>query len=247
MLKILFATSEVHPLIKTGGLADVSAGLPIALSKLGHQVRLVLPAYQQIMQQVTVKNTLSKFSVPGIVGEIEILECKLPGTEIKVLLVNYAAAFDRPGNPYINPNGSPWPDNAERFYLFCRAIQALATDNANINWRPDILHCNDWQTGLAPAFLQKETIRPATLFSIHNLAYQGLYSHSTFVSLGLPSDLWQSSGLEFHGQFSFIKGGIVYSHRINTVSPTYMEEIKTTIFGFGLEGLLKYRQRVCSG
>jgi len=247
MLKILFACSEVHPLIKTGGLADVSGGLPIALSKLGHQVRLVLPAYRHVMQQITVKNILSRITVPGIVGEIELLECKLPNTQIKVILVNYPAAFDRPGNPYINPEGSPWNDNAERFYLFCRAIQYIAVNKANLNWQPDIMHCNDWQTGLVPALLQSNPIRPATVFSIHNLAYQGLYPHEVFESLGLPTTFWSPTALEFHNQFSFIKGGIVYSHCVNTVSPTYMKEIQTPEFGYGLEGLLKHREFVCSG
>ncbi|HHJ14539.1 MAG TPA: glycogen synthase GlgA, partial [Gammaproteobacteria bacterium] len=120
-------------------------------------------------------------------------------------------------------------------------------DRAGLGWRPRLVHCNDWQTGLVPALLSQEADRPATLFTIHNLAYQGLFDHHQIDPLGLPPDWWHMDRLEFHGRFSFIKGGLVFADRINTVSPRYAEEIKTPAFGCGLDGLLRHRADVLSG
>ena len=247
MHKILFASSEVQPLIKTGGLADVSGALPIALKALKCDVRIIMPAYSEATKTTKRLKTVGEFYLPGIAGKILIKERKLPQSSIKVLFVDYPAAFARMGNPYTMDNGKSWPDNAERFALFCRAIVEVAQNRIDLQWQPDIVHCNDWQTGLVPALLSLETIRPATVFTIHNLAYQGIFDMDAFRHLGLPDQLWSYDALEFHNQLSFIKGGLVFSDQITTVSPRYAKEIQTSEFGNGLEDLLKFKQSMLTG
>ncbi len=240
-MDILFCTSEAYPLIKTGGLADVSGSLPKALHALGHDVRIVLPAYPEVLQHSAGLTTVAELTLVGATEPVEILAGHLAGSEVGLYLVNSPAHFRRPGNPYLQDDGSDWPDNAERFALFARAIVALALGQADRDWKPELVHCNDWQTGLVPALLSLHRERPATLFSIHNLSYQGLFPAETFRTLRLPESLWSIDGVEFHGQLSFIKGGIACADHISTVSPTYAKEICTSAFGYGLEGLLQYR------
>ena len=247
MLKILFASSEVQPIIKTGGLADVSGALPVALKKMRHDIRIIMPAYGDALHKAKRAQLVAQLQLTGLPGNINILEKKLPNSNVIVYFVDYGPAFERKGNPYVDNEGNPWPDNAERFSLFCRAVCELAQNRAGLDWQPDIAHCNDWQTGLVPALLKTETTKPATIFTIHNLAYQGLFPQQTFNILGLPNQLWSPDALEFHDQLSFIKGGIVFSDRINTVSPQYASEIQTAEFGYGLEGLLKHRSNKLTG
>lgn len=238
--KILFATSEAQPLIKTGGLADVSGSLPRALSELGLDVRLVLPAYPQAVERAIPVETVATIKISGISEPVRILEQKSKGN-LHIYLVDAPSLFNRPGNPYTEASGRPWSDNAQRFAIFCRAVVRIALDQTGLGWCPDVVHCNDWQTALVPALLAQEWDRPATVFTIHNLSYQGMYDSSTFVQLMLPDQLWTPDGLEFHGNFSFIKGGLVFADWITTVSPTYAEEIRSAEFGYGLEGLLQHR------
>ncbi len=241
MSKILFVTSEAHPLTKTGGLADVSGSLPAALKSLNHAVRLILPAYPAAKEKAGPLKCISRIRLPGSQEEIKILEGRLPGNRVFVWLVDYPPAFMRDGNPYLDPNGHDWPDNPERFTLFCRIVGEIAMGRAGLNWRPDIVHCNDWQTGLVPALLSLESERPASVFTIHNLAYQGMFAAEAFFRLGLPPQLWHFEGLEFHNHLSFIKGGLAYADKLTTVSPTYAREIQTAEFGYGLDGLLRHR------
>ena len=238
--KILFATSEAQPLIKTGGLADVAGSLPLALSEMGLDVRLVLPAYPQAVERAIPLKTVATIRISGVTEPVRILEQKREGN-LHLYLVDCPSLFNRPGNPYTEASGRPWSDNAQRFALFCRAVVRIALDQAGLGWCPDVVHCNDWQTGLVPALLAQEWDRPATIFTIHNLSYQGMYDSSTFAQLILPDQLWTPDGLEFHGNFSFIKGGLVFADWITTVSQTYAEEIRTPEFGYGLEGLLQHR------
>lgn len=247
MPKILFITSEAVPLIKTGGLADVSGALPLALTALGNDVRILLPAYPQAKQAIKTTSKTLHLYIPGIPGTVDIIQGKLPKSNLKVLLVDYAPAFAREGNPYVDAHGLPWPDNAERFSLLAKAALQVALNQAGLNWQPDVVHCNDWQSGLVPALLHDEPNRPATMFTIHNLAYQGLFPQETFKALALPDTLWSPTALEFYGQLSFIKGGLVFADRITTVSPNYADEIQTADFGCGLQGLLKHRAAVLSG
>jgi starch synthase len=155
--------------------------------------------------------------------------------------------FDRAGNPYNMKTGGAWPDNAERFTTFCRATEALALDAAGLDWQPDLVHCNDWQSALVPPLLLRHDRHPSTLFTIHNLAYQGLFDWSIFEALGLPANFWSTEAMEFHNQFSFIKGGLVFADWITTVSPTYAREIQTSEYGYGLEGLLRHRRNNLTG
>jgi len=245
MHKILFAASEAHPLIKTGGLGDVAGSLPIALSELGQDVRLVLPAYREALAQIEGFQVIAAFQCADTA--VRILESQLPGSPVPVWLVDAPHYFDRPGGPYLGPDGRDWPDNAARFAVFARAVTALALGRAGLAWLPDLVHCNDWQTGLIPALLSLESSRPATVFTLHNLAYQGLFSREIFELLGLPVELWDPEAMEFHGQFSFIKGGLVYADQLTTVSPSYAEEIRTPALGYGLEGLLNHRSHELSG
>jgi starch synthase len=244
MKRILFVSSEVYPFIKTGGLADVSGSLPVALHRLGHDVHILMPGYKETVDQIRSSATHRTFRIGA---SVEIIETEYPDTQISVWLVTHEEYFDRPGNPYMSPEGTSWPDNAERFGFFCRIAVELSMNRLGFKWKPDIVHCNDWQTGLIPALLEEEQPRPATVFTIHNLAYQGLFPSETFQRLNLPTRLWSMHTLEFHGQLSFIKGGLVYADRITTVSPQYAREIQKDEHGCGLNGLLTVRAERLSG
>jgi starch synthase len=244
MKKILFVTSEAHPLIKTGGLADVCGSLPKALAELSQDIKLIIPNYQALKASEKVR-FLCSIRVDN--RNIKLLETRIPDSHVKVWLVDYPAYYNYPGNPYVDEHGEPWPINAERFALFCRVAVEAAMDRLNQDWKPDIVHCNDWQSGLVPALLSLEQDRPSTIFTIHNMAYQGLFPRSTAATLNIPGKLWNPAGLEFHEMLSFIKGGLVYADYITTVSPTYALEIQTPEFGYGLEGLLDHRKESLGG
>ena len=240
-MKILFATSEAHPLIKTGGLADVSGSLPGALAQLGHDVRLVLPAYQQVLVRYPHWRVLTSFAVGGAgrMRNVRVLELQVPGLEQEVWLLDIPGLFDRPGNPYLAPDGKDWWDNGERFAVFSRAVAELAMDRAGLDWRADVVHANDWQTGLVPAFLREERQPPRTLFTIHNMAYAGYFPKSLFDSLWLPWHWWSMQGVEFHGLLSMLKAGIQYADAVTTVSPSYAREICSEEFAYGFAGIMR--------
>jgi starch synthase len=223
--KVLFATSELYPLVKTGGLADVSGSLPAALKTLRCDVRIVMPAYQSVLDGISGAEPVGALSLPGSDQPVRLLETRLPGSSVKVWLVDSPAHFRRAGNPYLGPQGKDWPDNAGRFAAFGRAVERIALGEAGLSWRPEVVHCNDWQSGLVPALLSLAPGRPATVFTIHNLSYQGLFPREAFAALGLPGALWSMHGLEYFGQLSFIKGGLVYADMLSTVSPQYAREI----------------------
>lgn len=246
MQKILFATSEVYPLIKTGGLADVAASLPRALLKLGQDVKILLPAYASVMKKLTsgVKE-VAQLQIEGRI--VSIKQTRLPGSRVAVLLVDIPEFSARDGNPYCDPDGSDWFDNHSRFYLFAKAAEFIALDQAQLDWRPTVVHCNDWQTGLISALLSLHPERPATVFTIHNLAYRGLFSYQAFAELNLPPVFWHHERLEFYGQLSFMKGGLAFADYITTVSPSYAAEIQRPEFGCGLDGLMRYRNETLAG
>ncbi len=247
MQKVLFATSEVYPLIKTGGLADVAASLPRALLKLGQDVKILLPAYASVLEKAanTGFKDIAQFDIEGY--SISLKQTRLPGTKVTVWLVDIPEFFDRPGNPYCGPDGNDWFDNHKRFYVFAKVAELIALDQLNLNWQPTIVHCNDWQTGLIPALLSLHAEHPATVFTIHNLAYRGLFSYQAFAELNLPEAFWHHERLEFYGQISFIKGGLAFADYITTVSPSYAQEIQRPEFGYGLDGLIRYRNDSISG
>jgi starch synthase len=239
--RLLFAASEAYPLIKTGGLADVAGSLPEVLRQQGMDVRLLLPGYQHVLESLEPPKLIAEFEVAGTA--VRIVATRLPGTELETWLLEHPSFSQRPGNPYHDPAGNPWPDNADRFLLLSRVAAAIATDQAGLEWRPDVLHCNDWHTGPAIALTHLNEQRPRTVFTIHSLAHMGLFDRLTFNRLGLPEHFWQDSALEFYNQCSFIKGGLVYADYITTVSPTYAGEICEAPGGMGLEGLLQQRRK----
>ena len=242
--KILFAASEAYPLVKTGGLGDVVYSLPHALHKRGADIRLVLPGYRALLRQLDQVRILGWLDVRGAEGVVSarILETHPTDFAFPLWVVDCPRLFDRPGNPYVSASGHDWPDNAERFAVFARMVSLLAQDALGLGWQAEVVHAHDWQTGLVAAFLADQPVRPKTVFTIHNLAYGGNFSHSDFVRLQMPSHWWTSEGVEFHGGFSMLKAGIVYSDAVTTVSPTYAAEICTPEFGYGLDGLLLSRQ-----
>lgn len=248
-MKVLFASSEVWPLIKTGGLGDVSYSLPEALYKHGLDVRLVLPAYQRVLQQLPSFQILGwlSISVAGQSQQVRILQTTHEKFSMPVWLVDCQSLFDRPGNPYTHEEGHDWPDNAERFSVFSQAVAMLGMDALKQGWKADVVHSNDWQTGLVSAYLDNEIERPRRIFTIHNMAYGGYFSQDEFNRLRLPSHWWHAEGVEFYGNLSMLKAGIVYADAVNTVSPTYAEEICTPEFGYGLEGVLSHRRYKLSG
>lgn len=241
MIRVLFVVSEVFPLTKTGGLGDVAYSLPHALHRMGADMRLVLPAYRAVLMQLTSIRILGWLTLPGSGRNhsVRILEARPEGFDFPVWLVDCPALFDRPGNPYVDEHDHDWPDNAERFSVLCHAALALAQDQLALGWVPDVVHANDWQTGLIPALLSELPHRPKSVFTIHNLAYGGHFSLETFRALGLSRTWWRVDGVEFYGGFSMLKAGIVYADEVTTVSPTYAREICTAEFGHGLEGVLQ--------
>jgi starch synthase len=247
-MNILFATSEAHPLVKTGGLGDVSGSLPNALAALKHKVRLVLPAYRDVMHALP-PNSLRKVAQLPVDGctcrfTATIWQLKagaVDGIEVPVWLVDIPQLFDRPGNPYLAEDGRDWWDNGERFGVFSKVVAMLSLGRAGLKWVPDAVHLNDWQTGLVAALLSVEASRPKTVFTVHNMAYPGNFPHSLFAQLQLPPVLWSLDGVEFWGQFSMLKAGLAKADWVTTVSPTYAREICSERLAYGFEGVLQRR------
>lgn len=247
MYKVLFPVTEAYPLIKTGGLGDVAGALPPALNALQCDVRLLLPAYQQVLETIEPPKKVLELFVPENAAHVRLLETTLPDTNTVAWLVDHPASFQRPGNPYHDKNGHDWPDNAARFALLARVAAMIALGSTGLSWQPQVVHCHDWQTALAPALISLAARRPVTVFTIHNLAYQGLFDQRMLNALHLPVHFWSPEGLEFHGHLSFIKGGLVYADHITTVSPNYANEIQTAEYGYGLHGLLRHRANRLTG
>jgi len=246
-LRILFATPECAPWVKTGGLADVSAGLPAALEALGHDVRVLLPAYPSVLAAAEHRSPFFEVPATAHFPACTLHQAPLP-SGVPAWLLHCPELFERDGGPYQDRDGIDWEDNARRFGQLARVAALLAGDANPLDWRPDVLHCNDWQTGLAPAYLHfAGGARAATVMTIHNLAFQGLFPPDEVPRLGLPPESYAVDGVEFWGRMSFLKGGLQYADAITTVSPTYAREIQNEPLGFGLHGLLAARSRVLHG
>lgn len=240
-MRILYVTPEVYPLVKTGGLADVAGSLPKALRVLGYDVRLLVPGYPGVISGVADLRPVAEVAdLPGAVSG-RLLFGSSPGG-VPTYVLDAPALFDRPGNPYLDRNGRDWPDNHLRFGAFCWAAAALGRGGLDPAWSADVVHCQDWQSGLAPAYLALgDGPRPATVMTIHNIAYQGLFPASTLSELKLPPESFSMYGVEYYGHVGFLKAGLYYADRISTVSPTYAREIQTPAEGRGLHGLLAGR------
>jgi starch synthase len=248
-MKVLFAASEVFPLVKTGGLADVAGALPAALGHAGVDVRLLMPGYPEAMDKVEGKRPVGSLGDPlGVGEEARLVSARIPGSGVPVWLIDCPALYGRAGNPYLDATGHDWPDNAQRFGLLSWAAAHLATDGSPVKWRPQLIHGNDWQTGLTPALLRGWNVAaPPTVFTIHNIAYQGLFPKDLVPKLGLAWDDFVMDGFEYWDQLSFLKAGLAFSDALTTVSPRYAKEIQTPSFGCGMEGLLAHRADVLSG
>jgi starch synthase len=247
-MKVLQAAAEVFPLVKTGGLADVMGALPQALAGLGHELRLVLPGLPAIADAVQHQKPLCQLGALFGAGRVEIRLGRMPGSELPVYVVDAPYLYRRPGSPYQAADGSEWPDNAQRFALLGWAATHLAAGELDPDWRPDVLHTHDWHAAMACAYAAANPAIPArTVFTVHNLAYQGLFAAADFHLLGLPARLMHAQGLEFHQQLSFMKAGLKFADRVTTVSPTYAREIATPEFGCGLHGVIQGRQASVSG
>jgi starch synthase len=247
-LKILFATSEIAPWVKTGGLGDVAGALPAALRALGHDVRVLVPAYPALLQAFPGAAEIARpHWLGGLLPTPGLREATAPdGTPL--LLLDYRHYYDRGGNPYLGPEGRDWLDNHLRFGLLSRVAAWIGSEASTLDWQPEVIHCNDWQTALAPAYLAWRAERPArSLVTVHNLAFQGLFDHASLFELGLPDAAWSMHGVEYYGHLSFLKAGLQHATAISTVSPTYAREIQTDAEGMGMAGLLRHRAADLSG
>lgn len=246
-LQVLFITPEVYPLCKTGGLGDVSAALPAALRELKIDVRLLLPGYPTVLSGLKYKRKVAVFDDLPHFPPATLLSAKLQINalaSVPVYIVDCPALYKRDGGPYQNTAGQDWPDNAVRFGLLSKIGAILASDASPLTWQPAIAHCNDWQSGLTPAYLHFYPGKKAvTLMTIHNLAFQGCFPPQTITPLGLPASSFDVNGVEYHGNVSFMKAGLYYADRITTVSPSYAREIQQAPLGFGLQGLLATRSK----
>ena len=232
---ILHVAAEVHPLIKTGGLADVVGALPAAQRALGHEVAVLMPGYPAVWAKAGKLDPLDDFDLPGgLRGRL--LRGKLAG-DVDLLVIDQRHLYGRPGNPYTDANGRGWSDNHIRFALLGRVAAWLARRFP----QTDVLHAHDWHAGLAPAYLRADGTDCASCFTIHNLAYQGIYGHWEYTVTGLPESFYRFDGLEFHGDWSFMKAALSFSDAITTVSPTYAREILNTELGMNLQSVLRHR------
>jgi starch synthase len=238
--RVLFATPECAPWIKTGGLGDVSAGLPAALETRGLDMRVLVPAYRPVLAAAGHRREIASFPAAAAFPAARLFEAPLP-TGVPAWLIDCPELYDRDGGPYQDPAGRDWPDNAVRFGLLARVAAVLARQSP-LAWRPHVLHCNDWQTGLAPAYLHfAGGAHAATLICVHNLGFQGLFPAEVVAEVGLPAASFTADGIEFYGRASFLKAALVYADAITTVSPTYAREIQREPLGFGMQGLLAAR------
>ena len=244
-IKVLAVASEIFPLIKTGGLADVVGALPAALAKEGVKVRTLIPGYPSVM--AALDDAKSVFKYDDLFGGPAEIRAGI-AAELDLLVLDAPHLFARPGNPYSGPDGRDWPDNARRFAALGRAGADLAT-GALPKYAPDIVHAHDWQAGLTFAYLNfaAGARRPGRVMTIHNLAFQGQFHASIFPTLGLPAQAFGTDGIEYYGTVGYLKAGLHYADRITTVSPSYAAEIRTPEAGMGMDGLIRGRSDVMSG
>jgi starch synthase len=250
-MKILHAAAEVFPLIKTGGLADVVAALPKALLDLGTDVRLILPGVPAVLRALESPIIVCEIGPLMGAAKVTLKLGQVADSGIPVYVVDAPYFYKRDsllGSPYVSPKGEQWVDNAQRFALLGWVAAHLALGELDQHWCPDVLHAHDWHAAMACAYVAANPARTvATVFTVHNLAYQGTFDGADFGLLGLAARFMSPQGIEFHGQCSFMKAGLNYADRITTVSPSYAREIMTPEFGCGVEGVIQARRKVVSG
>ena len=243
-LPVLAVASEIYPVVKTGGLADVVGALPRALATEGIDVRTLVPGYPDVLRAVDEPSVIREF--PALHGASARLLAARAG-DLRLFVLDAPQLFDRPGNPYVDSDGKLWPDNAQRFAALAQVAASIASEGAG-DFTPRVVHAHDWQAGLAPAYLHfMRPPRPRSVMTIHNLAFQGLFPASVFASLGLPSDAFGIDGVEYYGDVGYLKAGIAFADAVTTVSTTYAAEIRTAEAGMGLDGLLRKRAAALFG
>jgi starch synthase len=238
--RILFVAPELAPWAKAGGLGEVARDLPRALAQAGAEVRLLVPAYRELRSSLPAAREIARFESPG--GVLAPARLCYAEAEPPILLLQCDAYYARPGGAYGGADGADWPDNHLRFGLLSRVAAILGSAASPLDWRPEVVHCNDWPGGLAPAWLAHAPgRRAASVMTVHNLAYQGLFPRSACAELALPEEAFAPEGVEFHGRLSFLKAGLHYATQLTTVSATYAQEIQQPELGCGLDGLLRRR------
>ncbi|MBV9113269.1 MAG: glycogen synthase GlgA [Hyphomicrobiales bacterium] len=239
-MKVLAVTSEIYPLVKTGGLADVAGALPIALAREAVRVRTLVPGYPAVLGALEKTRPLHAYEdLQG--GPARLLEAR--AGKLELFVIDAPHLYRREGNPYVDSEGKDWDDNALRFGALAKVGAEIASGLVQ-GYQPKLVHAHDWQAGLAPAYLRGG---PATVITVHNLAFQGLFSSTLADALELPPEIMTLEGVEFHGRIGFLKAGLYFADAITTVSPTYAAEICTPEGGMGLDGLLRARARVLTG
>jgi starch synthase len=243
-IRVLSVASEIYPIIKTGGLADVVGALPAALRTCGVEMRTLVPGYPAVVKALQgSEELLALQNFYG--GSTRVLGGAHDGLDLFALDAPHL--FDRPGNPYVTPDGIDWPDNGLRFAALSRMAAEIG-QGAIASFTPDIVHAHDWQAGLAPAYLHYGgRRRPGTVMTVHNMAYQGRFPQALLGAFGLPPESFAIGGVEYWGAISFLKAGLQFADRITTVSPTYATEIQSDDGGMGLAGLLRERAESLSG
>ena len=247
-MRILHVASEIFPLVKTGGLADVLGSLPPALARRGLDVRVLLPGLPGVLDGITELRPVMR--IGPVFGAAAVTLClgRLPDSKLPAYVLDAPFLFRRDGNPYTGPDGHDWSDNHRRFGLLGWAAAHLAGGELDPDWAPEVVHAHDWHAGLAPAYIvQNPGLKVTTVFTIHNLAFRGIFPMECHYDLGLPMRKLTPHGIEFHGKISFMKAGLVYSDKITTVSPNYAREICTPEFGCGLDGVMRDRGADLSG
>ncbi|MBI3938035.1 MAG: glycogen synthase GlgA [Betaproteobacteria bacterium] len=228
--------------MKSGGLGDVSMALPGALHRLGVDVRVLVPGYSPLAAAFERAKTVAELPHPGGVLAGARLRTARAASGVPLLILDCPEYYRRPGGAYQDARGRDWPDNHLRFGLLSRVAALLSTAATPAPWQPHVVHCNDWPTALAPAYAHYAGgARAATVLTVHNLAFQGIFPPHTLAELGLPPQAFAIDGVEYYGKLSFLKGGLFFTDGLATVSPTYAREIQTDESGFGLGGLLRVR------
>lgn len=247
-MRVLHVAAEVFPLIKTGGLADVMAALPVALAHAGADVRLLLPGMPPMLDAVLHAKPVIDLGACFGAARVRLLRGRMPGTQLPVYLVDAPLLYRRRGNPYQAADGTEWPDNLQRFGLLGWIAAQLGAGELDASWIPDVVHAHDWHAAMSCAYLRAHAGGSArSVYTVHNLAYQGLFPHEDSALLGLSSSFMSPAGLEYHGQLSFMKAGLKFADHLTTVSPTYAREIETHEFGCGLDGVIRGRGQAVAG
>jgi starch synthase len=243
-MRILFAASEIYPFAKTGGLGDVIAALPVALAAQEMDVRLFLPGYPAVRENIEGQRPSHRLPPFFGITDARIIKGVLPNG-LKTYVLDIPHFYHRPG-PYGDESGKDWPDNHLRFAALARA--AADIPHHDPDWRPDVVHGHDWHCGLIPAYVRGQgPSRPLSVLTIHNIAYQGLFPPAILPDIGLPAESFSVNGVEFHGKVGFLKAGLYYADALTTVSPSYADEIQKPEQGCGLDGLLRARARNMTG